>query len=141
MGGDLTEVEICDLCGNETEDYSLIDGLVICESCKEDLGLESLEDNSSNVCAICGWPINRPMSKKETKVFISGIRRWLEKNGKLNESLSRKLRIFSQKEIHLCRYDFFYLIKDMIEGESKSLAKKFEREIASKYDFYGGIVS
>jgi hypothetical protein len=141
MSGDLTEVEICDLCGNETEDYSIIDGLVVCESCKENFGLENREDNSSAVCAICGWPINRPIDKKETKIFINSIKNWLEINNGLSDSLKQKLEKLEGKELHLCRYDFFYLIKDMIEAEDETLANKFEKEIASKYDFHGGIIS
>jgi hypothetical protein len=141
MSGDLTEVEICDLCGNETEDYSIIDGLVVCESCKENFGLENREDNSSAVCAICGWPINRPIDKKETKIFINSIKNWLEINNGLSDSLKQKLEKLEEKELHLCRYDFFYLIKDMIEAEDETLANKFEKEIALKYDFHGGIIS
>jgi len=141
MSGDLTEVEICDLCGNEAEDYSMIDGLIVCESCKENFGLENEEDNSSDVCAICGWPINKPIGKIETKNFTTSIKNWLEANNGLSDSLKQKLQKLEGKELHLCRYDFFSLIKDMIEAENETLANKFEMEIASKYDFYGGIIS
>ena len=141
MSGDLTEIEICDLCGNEAEDYSIINGLVVCESCKEDFGLESFEDNSSHVCAMCGWPINRPISKKEIKTFVEGIERWLENVGGLNENLKKKLESLLGKELYICRYDFFYLIKGMVESENEEVGEKFEKEIASKYEFYGGIIS
>jgi hypothetical protein len=141
MSGDLTEVEICDLCGNETEDYSIINGLVVCESCKENFGLENREDNSSDVCAICGWPINKPIKRREAKNFINSIKDWLETNSGLSDSLKRKLEKLAGKELHLCRYDFFYLIKDMIGAENEALAIKFEKEIASKYEFHGGIIS
>jgi hypothetical protein len=141
MSGDLTEVEICDLCGNETEDYSIINGLVVCESCKENFGLENREDNSSDVCAICGWPINKPIERREAKNFINSIKDWLKTNSGLSDSLKRKLEKLAGKELHLCRYDFFYLIKDMIGAENEALANKFEKEIASKYDFHGGIIS
>ena len=141
MGGDLTEVEICDLCGNETEDYLIIDGLVVCESCKEDWGEEGSEDNTSEICALCGWPINRPISKKGIRAFLDGIKSWLEKRGRLSEILRKKLEFFSGEEIYLCRYDFFYLVKDLIGAEDEKLGEEFEKEIASKYDFYGGIVS
>ena len=95
MSGDLTEVEICDLCGNEAEEYSIIEGLVVCDSCKEDLGISTIEDNTSDVCSICGWPINRPISIKESKSFVDGIIKWLDENGFLNESLNSKISKFS----------------------------------------------
>jgi len=141
MDGDLTEVEICDLCGNETEDYLMIGGLIVCESCREDFGLEECEDNTSEVCALCGWPINKPIDKKEIRVFLDGIKNWLEKKGRLTENLRKKLESFSGKETYLCRYDFFHLIKDLISLEDERLSEEFEKEIASKYEFYGGIVS
>jgi hypothetical protein len=141
MSGDLTEVEICDLCGNETEEYSIIEGLVVCKSCKEDLELNVTEDNSSDVCAICGWPINRPISIRESKKFTEGIIKWLDENGFLNEGLNSKISKFSGKKLYMCRYDFFYLIKDIISSENEEAAKEFEEKIASKYEFGGGIVS
>jgi len=141
MGGDLTEVEICDLCGNEVEEYSIIEGLVICDDCKEDFVFKVEEDNTSEVCAICGWPINKPMSRKESMMFVDGIKSWIRKNGILTKSLREKLdRLFNRK-IHLCRYDFFYLILELIRNENEEMAEKFEKEIASKYDFKGGIIS
>jgi len=141
MSGDLTEVEICDLCGNETEDYLMINGLVVCESCKENFELEESEDNTSEVCALCGWPINRPIVKKEVEILLGGIKDWLENRNRVTENLRKKLEHFSNKEIYLCRYDFFYLIKDLISSEDVKLGEEFEREIASKYEFYGGIIS
>ena len=141
MSGDLTEVEICDLCGNETEEYSIIEGLVVCNSCKEDLELNAMEDNTSDVCSICGWPINRPISIKESKKFVQGIIKWLDDNRFLNDSLKSKIAKFSGKKLYMCRYDFFYLIKDIISLEDEEAAKMFEEKIASKYDFMGGIVS
>jgi hypothetical protein len=143
MSGDLieTELEICDICGNGVEEYSIINGLVVCESCKENFELEVKEDNSSDVCALCGWPINRPLSKRETQRFIKGVKEWLRKNGKPMASIEKKLELLQGKKLYLCRYDFFHLIKDIIKDESETLAKKFEEEIASKYDFYGGIIS
>jgi hypothetical protein len=65
----------------------------------------------------------------------------LEANNGLSDSLKQKLQKLEGKELHLCRYDFFSLIKGMIEAENETLANKFEMEIASKYDFYGGIIS
>jgi len=141
MSGDLTEVEICDLCGNEAEEYSIIEGLVVCDSCKEDLGISTIEDNTSDVCSICGWPINRPISIKESKSFVDGIIKWLDENGFLNESLNSKISKFSGRKLYMCRYDFFYLIKDIIGSENEEAAKLFEEKIASKYEFRGGIVS
>jgi hypothetical protein len=141
MSGDLTEVEICDLCGNETEDHSIIDGLFVCKDCEENFGLENMEDNSSDVCAICGWPINRPIDKRKTKIFVKSIKNWLEINNGLSDILKQKLDKLERKELHVCRYDLFYLIKDIIEAEDETLADKFEKEIASKYDFNGGIIS
>jgi len=141
MSGDLTEVEICELCGNETEEYSIIEGLVVCNSCKEDLDLKPIEDNSSDVCSICGWPINRPINLKESKNFVEGIIKWLDENGFLNDSLKSKIVKLSGKKLYMCRYDFFYLIKDIISIENEEAARVFEEKIASKYEFGGGIVS
>ncbi len=141
MDGDLTEVEICDVCGNEVECYSIIDGLIICESCKENFEIQENEDFSSNVCAICGWPINRVLSKNDTRMLVKGVERWLRINDGLSDRLKKKLDRLAGRELYLCRYDFFFLIKDIIESENLELAKKFEEEIASKYDFYGGIIS
>ena len=141
MSGDLTEVEICDLCGNETEDYSIIDGLVVCSSCREDLELKTIEDNSSDVCSICGWPINKPISKSESRNFVEGIIRWLKDRGFLTDSLKSKISEFSNKELYLCRYDFLYLVKDIVSSENESAAKEFEEKIASKYEFGEAIIS
>ena len=141
MSGDLTEVEICDLCGNETEEYSIIDGLVVCKSCAEDLEMKAIEDNSSDVCSICGWPINKPISKFESKNFINGIIRWLKDDGFLTDSLRSKISKLSNKELYICRYDFFYLIKDIISSENENAAEEFEKKIASKYEFGEGIIS
>jgi len=141
MSGDLTEVEICDLCGNETEDYSIIDGLVVCSSCREDLELKTIEDNSSDVCSICGWPINKPISKPESRNFVEGIIRWLKDRGFLTDSLKSKISRFSNKELYCCRYDFLYLVKDIISSENESAAKEFEDKIASKYEFGEAIIS
>jgi len=141
MSGDLTEVEICDLCGNETEEYSIIEGLVVCKSCREDSELNAIEDNSSDVCAICGWPINRPIEKKESRKFVEGIIKWLEENRFLTDNLKSQVARFSGKKLYMCRYDFFYLIKDIIGSENEEAAKLFEEKIASKYEFRGGIVS
>jgi hypothetical protein len=143
MSGDLTEVEICDLCGNETEDYSIVNGLVSCESCIENSSLENeeKEDSSSKICALCGWPINRVIKKGEVKELIKGIENWLNQNEGLSINIKHKLKKLEGKDLYFCRYDFFYLVKDIIEAENEALANKFEKEIASKYDFYGGIVS
>jgi hypothetical protein len=141
MSGDLSNIEICEICENESEDYSVVDGLVICESCKENSSLEKEEDNSSNVCALCGWPINRVIKKNEVNKFINGIESWLNKNNGLSTNIKLKIEKLKGKDLYFCRYDFFYLVKDIIEAENESLANKFEKEIASKYDFYGGIVS
>ncbi len=141
MSGDLSQVEICDVCGKETEDFYIIDGLIVCESCKENFDLKENEDFSSNVCAICGWPINRPISRKEAKIFIKGVEDWLSKNSQeVLKKVEKSLKEL-EKENYLCRYDFFYLIKGMIEREDEKIASKFEEEICSKYDFLGSIVS
>jgi hypothetical protein len=141
MSGDLTELEICDLCENETEDYSMIDGLIVCESCRENFALENKEDNSCNVCAICGWVINKEINKNEAKNLISGIKNWLKVNNGLSNILKQKLEKLEGKKLFLCRYDLFYLVKSIIEAENEMLASEFEKKIASKYDFHGGIIS
>ena len=141
MSGDQTQVEICDICGKETEDFYVIEGLIVCESCKENFDLKETEDFSSNVCAVCGWPINKPISKEESKFLIKGVKEWLSRNSQeVLEKIEKSLKEL-EKENYLCRYDFFYLIKGIIERENEQIASKFEKEVCSKYDFLGSIVS
>jgi len=141
MVGDLTEIEICDVCGKETSEFSIIDGLVVCNDCKENFELKEDEDFSSNVCSVCGWPINRVISKEEARKFVEGVEKWLEKENLKNESLFKALNKLKRKEHYLCRYDFFELIKNIIENFDKNVARKFEKEIFSQYDFFGSLVS
>lgn len=141
MSGDLTQVEICDICGKETEDFSIIDGLVVCESCKENFDLKETEDFSSNVCAICGWPINKPISKEDSASFIRGVEEWLSKKSPETLSKIQKSLETLKKENYLCRYDFFHLIEGIIGKEDEQIASLFEKEIASKYEFGDSLVS
>jgi len=141
MVGDRTEIEICDICGKETSEFSIIDGLVVCNDCKENFDLKENEDFSSNVCSVCGWPINRVISKEEAGKFINGVEKWLEKENFKNENLFKALNKLKRKEHYLCRYDFFELIKNIIENFDKNVAKKFEKEIFSQYDFFGSLIS
>lgn len=141
MTGDLTEIEICDLCGKETSEFSIIDGLVVCNDCKENFELKEVEDNSSHVCAICGWPIQRVITKREAKIFIKGIKDWLSNKEFNNKEIYEILNQLAKKDHYLCRYDFFYLIKGIFENFDKNLAENFEKEIASQYDFFGSLVS
>jgi len=141
MVGDLTEIEICDVCGKETSEFSIIDGLVVCNDCKENFELKEDEDFSSNVCSVCGWPINRVISKEDARKFVEGVEKWLEKENLKNESLFKALNKLKRKEHYLCRYDFFELIKNIIENFDKNVARKFEKEIFSQYDFFGSLVS
>jgi hypothetical protein len=99
------------------------------------------EEYTSDICALCGWPINKPITKKEAAKLISGIIDWLNNNKSLTKNLEKKIEKFGKEELYICRYDFFYLIKDIIECENEEIAKKFENEVASKYEFYGGIIS
>jgi len=141
MVGDLTEIEICDICGKETSEFSIIDGLVVCNDCKENFELKENEDFSSNVCSVCGWPINRVISKEDARKFVEGVEKWLKKENLKNESLFKALNKLKRKEHYLCRYDFFELIKNIIENFDKNVARKFEKEIFSQYDFFGSLIS
>ncbi|MEM5875020.1 MAG: hypothetical protein QXW01_01770 [Candidatus Aenigmatarchaeota archaeon] len=142
MAGDLTEIEICDICGKEVYYFYTINGLVVCIDCKENLNLEKVEDNSSNVCAICGWPIQRVISKEETKKFVKGVKLWIKKfRFRKKKVFIDFLKKLEREEHYLCRYDFFYLIKEKMETFDKKLSKRFEKEIASQYDFFGSLVS
>ncbi len=45
------------------------------------------------------------------------------------------------KDAYLCRYDFFYLIRDFIKEYNPKAAKVFEEKIAKQFDFNGAMVS
>lgn len=116
--------------------------MLVCETCKENFEIEESEDYSSHLCAVCGWPINRVLSKDEVKKFVDGIEKWLEEK-KINNACDvfNSLRKLKKREHYLCRYDFFQIVKGMIESLDKKLGKEFEKKIASKYDFLGALVS
>lgn len=114
----------------------------MCEDCKEDFGIKNQENNTSKLCAICSWPINRKISKEKVKEFCRGIIKWLKKQKPRNfKKIVKKIETLNGKDAELCRYDFFYLIRDFIKEYDARVAKKYEKEIASKFDFGGALVS
>jgi hypothetical protein len=101
-----------------------------------------LENNSPEKCAICGWPINRTISKENTRKFLEGIKNWLRENSseKVKEKIEKRLSFLENKEISVCRYDFFLMVKEIIENEDEELGKKFEK-ILRAFDFGGSLIS
>ena len=104
--------------------------------------MNKVEPDSSEKCVICGWPINRKISEEISKRFVEGVKEWLK--GKCNqevfENVVKKLSFLEGKEISICRYDFFSLIKKMLEEEDEKLGKEFE-SILKAFDFGGSLVS
>jgi len=72
---------------------------------------------------------------------LEGVRKWLRKNAntKVFERIAKKLN-FLEKELCICRYDFFLTIKEIVEKEDKALAKKFEIFVRA-FDFEGSLIS
>jgi len=142
--GDQTSVEICDVCGNAVADFTEIDGLIVCDDCREDLSLVKNEDTSSPICVICGWPINRLIEKQEVEKFCRGVLEWVKKNTnswKIVNNIKKKLERIEGKTLAMCRYDFFYFIKDLISSVDEKLGEKYEKEVCLQYDFRGSLIS
>lgn len=106
------------------------------------MGLKEFENNFSEKCAICGWPLNRTLSKENTKKFLKGIKNWLRENSskEILEKIERRLSFLENKEISVCRFDFFLMIKEIIESENEELGKKFEKFLKA-FDFGGSLIS
>ncbi|MEM5794115.1 MAG: hypothetical protein QXS48_02330 [Candidatus Aenigmatarchaeota archaeon] len=104
--------------------------------------MKEVECDSSEKCIVCNWPINRKLSKENIKKFLEGIKSWLKENSsqELREKIEKKLKFLENKEISICRYDFFLTVKEIVESESEELSKKFE-EILKAFDFGGSLIS
>jgi len=140
--GDQTEIEVSDFSGEPTTEFIEINGEILSKEEAEDLGLKEEENTDSFHCIICNWPINRLLN---VRLFYPSILKWIEKSSNDQE---KKKEIFKRleflkrvKSIPICRYDFFYLIKDIISQVDEMLAEKFEKEVASNYDFSGSLIS
>ncbi len=104
--------------------------------------MKNEEYDDSIHCLICDWPINRVIKKDKVNEFCSGIIKWLEaKKIKNREKIIEKIRALMNKDAYLCRYDFFYLIRDFIKEYNPKAAKVFEEKIAKQFDFNGAMVS
>ncbi|MEM5790760.1 MAG: hypothetical protein QXP77_01790 [Candidatus Aenigmatarchaeota archaeon] len=69
------------------------------------------------------------------------MKNWLRKitNEKTFCEIEKELKFF-EREMSICRYDFFQGIKEIIESEDKELSKKFEIFLKA-FDFGGSLVS
>ncbi len=107
----------------------------------EDLNLKQIEEDSSEKCIVCNWPINRRISLEKSKKFLKGVKEWVRKNSnkKVYDKIKKKLK-FLEKEMNICRYDFFQTIKEIIESKNKKLGKKFDAFLKT-FDFEGSLVS
>ncbi len=134
------EVEVCEICGNVSEELVEINGSSVCKNCAEELGLERNNFLPSNFCVICGWSINREVDERTLRGFLKVIRRWLKRHKAIKVlKVIKKLRF--KESLSICRYDFFELISKIIERYSKRLAKKFRKEFVRTYDFKGSLIS
>ena len=118
-----------------------IDSLIVCKDCLEDLNLELNENTSCERCAICGWPINRPIPKQLLRKIFDFVAEYT-KSIEGSEILRKKLaKILLKEKVYLCRYDLYYLIKDILENFDENLAKEFEERFAKQFDFQGALIS
>ena len=118
-----------------------IDSLIVCKDCLEDLNLELNENTSCERCAICGWPINRPIPKQLLRKIFDFVTEYT-KSIEGSEILRKKLaKILLKDKVYLCRYDLYYLIEDILENFDENLAKEFEERFAKQFDFQGSLVS
>jgi len=140
--GDQTEIEVSDFSGEPTTEFVEINGEIISKEEAEDLGLKEEENTNSIRCVICDWPINRLLN---VQLFYPSIFKWIEENSSDQEKKKKILKhlefLKRLKSVPICRYDFFYLIEDIISQVDKKLAEKFEKEVASNYDFSGSLIS
>ena len=107
----------------------------------EDFSLKPEEDTTSLRCVICGWPINRPVKVKK---FYKHVVEWIERNsnGEEKEKIIHDLEFLSRVDsLAICRYDFFELIKNIIERTDVELGKRFEESVEKQYDFSGSLIS
>jgi len=70
------------------------------------------------------------------------VKEWLK--GKCDketlEKVGKRLSFLEGKNLSICRYDFFSLIKKILEEEDEKLGKEFEN-ILKVFDFGGSLVS
>ncbi len=103
--------------------------------------MKQVEEDTSEKCIICNWPINRKISLEKSKKFLKGVKEWIKKNA--NKEIYKKVEKelnFLEKEMNICRYDFFRIIKEIIESKNKKLGRKFNT-ILKAFDFEGSLVS
>lgn len=133
---------MCEICELESEEVVNIESFHVCKECAEDLELKESEVDSSEKCAVCGWPINRRISKEISKKFVEGVKEWLKNkcSKEILEKIEKRLSFLEGKDVSLCRYDFFSLIKKVLEEEDEKLGKEFEN-ILKAFDFGGSLVS
>ncbi|MFH8086909.1 MAG: hypothetical protein QW609_03765 [Candidatus Aenigmatarchaeota archaeon] len=126
----------------ETDELINANSFVICKDCAEDFDLKEIECDSSEKCIVCDWPINRKLTKENIKKFLEGIKSWLKENSsqELREKIEKKLKFLENKEISICRYDFFLTVKEIIESENEELGRNFEK-ILKAFDFEGSLIS
>ena len=143
LSGDLV-AEVCDVCGNETTDFIIVNGNVVCKDCAESLEIErSLLDNSEK-CEICGWPINKRIKEEEAEKMIRQIVGWVEEqNPEVSKKVEKILRKYfvGKGDLKICRYDFFYFIYQIIKSLNKKIGRKFKKRFVSTYDFKGSLIS
>jgi hypothetical protein len=137
----LTPLEVCDLCGNATEEFIKSDGLIICKECAEEFDLKENSETFER-CVFCGWPINRELPPEIMQEYFKIVKKWLEeKNEKeIARALEARMKNILNRELACCRYDFFDYMRGIIELFSPELAKEFEKKFVNNFDFQGGMI-
>ncbi len=133
---------MCEICELETEEIINIESFHVCKDCFDEQSLKEFENNSCERCVICNWPINKILSKETINKLLKGVKEWLEKNSNKEtfERIFERIKFLENKEISICRYDFFSLIKEIVEDEDKKLSEGFEK-ILKAFDFEGSLIS
>lgn len=143
FSGDLV-AEVCDVCGNETTDFIIVNGNIICKDCAETLSIKESFLDDSEKCEICGWPINKRIKEDEAEMMIRQIVRWI---GKQNKEVGKKVEKILRKyfigkgNLKICRYDFFYFIYQVIKSFDKKISREFKKRFVNTYDFKGSLIS
>jgi hypothetical protein len=136
----LTPLEICDYCGNATEEFIKSNGLIICKSCAEEFNFEENSETFEQ-CVFCGWPINREISSEIVKGYFEIVKEWLRKRDEeIMKIIELRMKNLLNGPLACCRYDFFDYIKGIIELYSPQLAKEFKKEFVDNFDFSGGMI-
>jgi hypothetical protein len=137
----LTPLEVCDLCGNASEEFIKSDGLIICKECAEEFDLKENSETFEQ-CVFCGWPINREITPEIMQNYLEIIEDWLreKKEEKIIEIIKGRMGNVLNGGLACCRYDFFDYVRGIIELFSPELAKEFEKKFVNSFDFKGGII-